>query len=98
MRQYLRDCRKIQGVIFSASPLHDFLQHLERQVFETWAPIRNQHFAHRTGNIDFRRSVAIAPLRKHFLEFTEQLPDARTAEDTDRQPIEQKVVAPQFVQ
>src|SRR5436309_5158987 len=29
MRQHLRDCRKIQGVIFSASPLHDFLQHLK---------------------------------------------------------------------
>src|SRR5437868_12790745 len=40
----------------------------------------NQHFAHRTGNIDFRRSVAIAPLRKHFLEFTEQRSEEHTSE------------------
>jgi hypothetical protein len=77
--------------------LLNFLEQLEREVFKVRTPIGNQNFAHRAGNVDSRRSVAIAPLDKHRSEFGEQASDALPAENADRQPIKQKVVPSQLV-
>src|SRR5260370_17176031 len=97
MCQHLRHSCKVECAGLLLSPLLNFVEQLEREVFKVRTPIGDQNFAHRAGNIDSRSSVAIAPLDKHRFEFGEQASDALAAENADRHPIKKHSVPSHLV-